>query len=224
MALGTMGYTRTVVDGDVEILYNSEYVGDAITLDVSAFTNGVCKAGNGIAKDGKKASVTGGTKGTWSVAISTAFAEDETIVINGVTFTCAATESIDDKKFAGANATAQGTSLAKMASDENFDVTASSGTLTFTQKEPNASGNAPTATTTATTGAIGEVTKGTSAVDGTYDVYGILLHDVYIGRPQGTVVIGGYIDVARAVAHTGNEYNAALMSALKNVEFIDFRS
>lgn len=38
--------------GSVEILYNGDYVGRAITLDETAFDEGVCKAGNPIAADG----------------------------------------------------------------------------------------------------------------------------------------------------------------------------
>lgn len=62
MALGTMGYTRTAVGGDVEILYNSEYVGDALTLDTTAFTSGVCLAGTPIALTGKIAVTTPATE------------------------------------------------------------------------------------------------------------------------------------------------------------------
>lgn len=52
MALGTMGFTRRVVPNTVEILFNSEYTGRALTLDDTAFTEGVCKAGTPIALDG----------------------------------------------------------------------------------------------------------------------------------------------------------------------------
>ena len=121
MALGTMAYTRTAVGADVEILYNSEYVGDAITLDATAFTSGVCLAGTPIA--------IGGT-----VAVTTE-----------------ATES-----------------------------------------DPASS-----------------------------DVYGILLHDVYSDRPQGTVVIGGYINKAKAEEHIDDEYDTVMMATLKNVVFVD---
>lgn len=63
MALESMGYTTKTVDSGVEILYNSDYVGDAMTLDTTAFTDGVCKAGTPIAKDGKKGVTTAGTSG-----------------------------------------------------------------------------------------------------------------------------------------------------------------
>ena len=51
MALKEMGYKIEATAG-VEILYNSEYVGRAVTLDDNAFAAGVCKAGNPIGIDG----------------------------------------------------------------------------------------------------------------------------------------------------------------------------
>lgn len=109
MALANMGFTKRVVAGGVEILYNAAYVGRAITLDTRAFTDGVCKAGNPIAADGT--------------------------VANGAT------------------------------------------------------------------------------------AIGILLSDVYIDRPQATVVITGHINTARAEAHAGITYAAEAKTALKNVVF-----
>lgn len=110
MALEQMGYTRKTVAGDVEILYNSAYVGDALTLDTAAFTNGVCLAGTPVTVAGKKA-----------------------------------------------------------------------------------------------TGS---------------DAFGILLHDVEQGRPQGTAVIGGYINTAVAKDHSGVTISDTMKAALKNVVFM----
>ena len=104
-----MEHVTQAVGGDVQILYNSEYVGDAITLDTAAFTDGVCKAGTPVAEDG---------------------------------------------------------------------------------------------------------TKTTDAA------FGILLHDVYADRPQGTVVIGGYINTSVAQAHSGVTYSDTIKAALKNVVFM----
>ena len=109
MAIQNMGYTHAAVDGSVEILYNSVYVGKAITLDSSAFTNNLCKAGTPISASGAKAN----------------------------------------------------------------DATA----------------------------------------------IGVLLHDVAMERPQGTVVIGGYIKTAVAQAHSGVTISENAKSALKNVVF-----
>lgn len=116
MALEPMGYTAKAVSGDVEILYNSEYVGDAMTLDTSAFTDGVCKAGTPMAASGKKSATDGTAK--------------------------------------------------------------------------------------------------------TSNAVGILLHDVAKERPQGTVVIGGYINTAVAQTHSGVTYDAETKAALKNVVFM----
>ena len=110
MALAEMGYTRAEAAGGVEILYNSEYVGDAVTLDESAFTEGVCKAGTPV------------------------------------------TES-------------------------------------------------------------GEIASGS-------DAFGILLHDVPLERPQGTAVIGGYINTAKAEEHSGVTISDSVKDALKNVVFM----
>ncbi len=119
MAYGNMNYSQRVVDGSVEILHNSEYVGQAVTLDTAAFTSGVCKAGTPITVAGKKATTTA------------------------------------------------------------------------------ASGDTPASS----------------------DAVGILLHDVREDRPQATLVIGGYINLARAQAHSGVTYDAATKNALKNVVF-----
>lgn len=111
MAIQPMGYVRTEIGAEPEILYNSEYVGVAVTLDSAAFTDGVCKAGTPVSTDGTKN------------------------------------------------------------------------------------------------------TDGSS-------ILGILLHDVYVERPQGTAVIGGYIKTAVAEAHSGVTITAAMQTALKNVVFM----
>lgn len=71
MAHEVMGFSRKTVDSGVEILFNSEYVGMAVTLDTTAFTNGVCEAGTPIAKDGKKGVTTPGANG--AAGTTTAF-------------------------------------------------------------------------------------------------------------------------------------------------------
>lgn len=52
MAIQGMGYTRTTIDDEVSILKRPGYEGIPITLDSTAFTNGVCKAGAPIGADG----------------------------------------------------------------------------------------------------------------------------------------------------------------------------
>lgn len=110
MALKNMSYSvGSIAIGDVEILYNSDYVGRALTLDEGAFSDGVCKAGTPIAADGTKAN--------------------------------------------------------------------------------------------------------------TASAIGVLLHDVTEERPQATVVVGGYINTAKAQAHSGVTIIDDAKNAMKNVVF-----
>lgn len=52
MALGTMKNKHSIVTAVPEILYFADPISDAITLDESAFTDGVCKAGTPIGAGG----------------------------------------------------------------------------------------------------------------------------------------------------------------------------
>lgn len=111
MAQAPMAYTRKEATASPEILWNSEYVGSAVTLDTAAFADGVCKAGTPI-----------------------------------------------DAKGAVANSAA---------------------------------------------------------------ALGILLYDVYVERPQGTIVIGGYINTKVAQAHSGVTLTEEAKTAMKNVLFMN---
>lgn len=191
-----------------------------VTVHSSAFTNGLCKAGTPLDADGKIYAVAGGTKGTWTVTISTAFASDESITICGETYTCGATESKADKVFAGANAGAQATSLVNIVECADFTLTNASAVITFTQKVPDAGGSAPTVTKTATTGAIGSVTAGTSAVDGTPNAVGILLNDVTDDNPNGSLIKAfACVNATVGASHSGVAYTDALKSHLSNIVF-----
>lgn len=110
MALANMAVTKNKVIADVEILWNSEYVGRAITLDEAAFSDGVCKAGTPIGAGG--------------------------VIAN------------------------------------------------------------------------------------TAEALGVLLHDVALERPQGTIVIGGYINTAVAEDHSGVTITTEAKAAMKNVVFM----
>lgn len=70
MALADMKVIQKSVGGDVEILWNSDFVGRAITLDTTAFTDGVCKAGTPIDKDGKKAATTSTTSNAIGILLA----------------------------------------------------------------------------------------------------------------------------------------------------------
>lgn len=52
MALANMSFSQRAMECSAEILFNSEYVGRALTLDSAAFTDGVCKAGTPISANG----------------------------------------------------------------------------------------------------------------------------------------------------------------------------
>lgn len=45
---------------------------------------------------------------------------------------------------------------------------------------------------------------------------GILLVDVYEDRPQGTLVVDGYVHTGRAQANSGLTYDGALVTAMNN--------
>lgn len=111
MAQAPMSYIRKEATASPEILWNSEYVGSAVTLDTAALADGVCKAGTPIGADG--------------------------------------------------------------------------------------------------------------AIANSADALGVLLYDVYVERPQGTVVIGGYINTAVAQEHSGVTLTAEAKTAMKNVVFMN---
>lgn len=59
----------------------------------------------------------------------------------------------------------------------------------------------------------------TGVVDNTATVVGILLHDVTIDRPQGTLLKKAYINKSVAEAHSGVVYDPAVKTALPMVVF-----
>ena len=195
--LNQSGITKVTGTSPVQILFNVQNqmsVGVKVSDDDYVTENGrkLVKAGTPLTGDLKNRAsafakgVTGGTKGVFTLQITTAFAADEKLTIDGTDYTCAATEDVAAKKFAGANAAAQITSLLKMVKTDDYDVAAVSGAtdkLGFTQKVPDASDTTgPTASKTSTTGAIGSVTKVTDPVDPTANAVGILLHDVDVAK------------------------------------------
>lgn len=144
----------------------------------------------------------GPTLGVFTVQITTAFANDESITIEGVTYTKKATESVEDKQFSGSTAADQITSLLKMVTTEKYDVAAVSGAtdkLGFTQKVLDVSDTTgPTITKTSSTGAIGSVTK-TATASGSITANAVLLHDVDVtaGKANGTALYIGVVNINR---------------------------
>lgn len=169
-----------------------------------------------------KATTTSGTKGTWTVEITTAFAADEKISINGVEYTKGATQSKADKVFAGSSATEQATSLVAVVEDPKFTLTNSSGVITFTQKVADSAGAAPVVTESAATGVIGDVTDGTAAVDGTNNANCLLLHEVDVtnGTQNAQAVIFGTIDLNKLDEDVQALITASAKAGMKMIQFI----
>lgn len=191
------------IDGRKIVKAGTPLAGD-LANRATAFTNGI----------------TAGTKGVFTLQITTAFAADEKLTIEGVDYTCAATEDVAAKKFAGANAAAQITSLLKMVTTDDYVVAAVSGAtdkLGFTQKVADASDTSgPTVSKTSSTGAIGSVTKVTDPVDGTASAVGVLLHDVDVtdGDANGSLLIWGFVNINRLDATVQTMITSALKAAL----------
>ena len=210
--LNRSGITSTNYGNVKQILANVDLqasvgciVPQSIGTDVGS--KKIAKAGTPIAVNfanlqADVAAAVGPTPGVFTLQITTAFAADEKLTIEGVDYTCAATEDVAGKKFAGANAAAQVTSLLKMVTTEDYDVAAVSGAtdkLGFTQKVADVSDTAgPTVSKTSTTGAIGSVTKVTDPSAGTTG-NAVLLHDVDVtaGKANGTALYVGVVNVNR---------------------------
>lgn len=182
-------------------------VPQSLVPDADANGKKIAKAGTPIVVDfsNLQADVSapvGPTLGVFTVQITTAFAADEKITIEGVDYTCKSTESVEDKQFAGANAAAQITSLLKMVTTDKYDVAAVSGAtdkLGFTQKVVDVSDTTgPTVTKTSSTGVIGSVTKTETADAGT-TANAVLLHDVDVTtkKANGTALYFGVVNINR---------------------------
>ena len=164
-----------------------------------------------------------GTKGVYTVQITTAAAVGDKITIEGTAYECAAAEDIGAKKFAGANAAAQVTSLLKMVVTDDFVVSATSGAtdkITFTQKvaetdnSPSASGTQASEGTMAISSAT--VTAGSTGTVSSNAV-GVLLHDVDVtaGNENGTLLIFGFVDLNKIDIATLAKIDAVTKAALK---------
>ena len=169
-----------------------------------------------------KSSIVGSTAGVFTVQITTAFANDEVLTIDGVNYTKAATESVEDKKFAGSTAGDQVTSLKKMVTSAKYTVTGATDTLTFTQKVADGADSGPSVSKTATTGAFTKAT-GTEPVSGTSNAVAVILHDVDVtaGAENATIVLAGCVDLLKLTADTKNLVTDAVKSALPRIIFVE---
>lgn len=190
----------------------------------------IAKAGTPIVVDftNRQADVTaptGPTLGVFTVQITTAFANDESITIAGTTYTKKATESVADKQFTGATAAAQVTSLLKMVTTAKYNVAAVSGAtdkIGFTQKILDvADTSGPTVTKTATTGAIGSVTK-TATASASISANAVLLHDVDVtsAKANGTALYLGVVNINRLEA----DVQAKIVPGVNTIGAVSFIS
>lgn len=209
------GVTKTSLAGPVQILANVELqasVGCIVpqSLGVDVGSKKIVKAGTPVVIDfsnrqADAAAAVGPTLGVFTLQITTAFAADETLTIDGVDYVCAAAENVSEKKFAGANAAAQVTSLLKMVTTENYNVGAVSGAtdkIGFTQKTVDVSDTSgPTVSKTSSTGAIGSVAK-TATPDAGTTSNAVVLHDVDVtaGKANATALIFGFVNFNRLSA------------------------
>lgn len=206
------GISRTIYGAPVQILANVDLQASAgcivpQSIGVDVGSKKIAKAGTPIAVNfanlqADVAAAEGPTAGVFTLQITTAFAADEVLTIEGEDYTCAETEDAANNEFAGANAAAQVTSLLKMVKTDKYSVAAVSGAtdkLGFTQKVADTTDTAgPTVSKTSSTGAIGSVTKVTDPSAGTTG-NAVLLHDVDVtaGKANGTALYVGVVNVNR---------------------------
>lgn len=223
--LNRSGITTTEYGAPRQILANVEHqasvgciVPQSLGTDVGA--KKIAKAGTPIVVNFENlqadvAAAVGPTAGVFTVQITTAFANDESIVIEGVTYTKKATESIADKQFTGSTAADQVTSLLKMVETEKYNVAAVVGAtdkLGFTQKIADATDQTgPVVTETASTGAIGSVTKVTTPSAET-TANAVLLHDVDVtsAKANGTALYFGVVNLNRLEADVAQKLSAGI--------------
>lgn len=161
--------------------------------------------------------------GVYSLEIKTAATNGDTIVIDGVTYTKAAAESVENKEFEGSTAAAQVTSLLKMVVCDDFVVAAgaTSAKIKFTQKVAR-EGNVPLVSSVQypSTGAVvlGAITKTTDPVESTgSNANCVLMHDIEFvstNDANGTVITAGTINYARLDSTVQTEYTASVIAAL----------
>lgn len=162
-------------------------------------------------------------KGVYTVQITTAATAGDKITIEGVAYEHAAAEDVAAKKFAGATAAQQITSLLKMVVTNDFVVAAVGGAadkLGFTQKV-GTTGDAPVVTVTQASGGaivIGNVTEVTAGDTGTQtsNANGVILHDVDVtnGEANATLLVFGFVNVNRLDTDVAAKITPAVRNAL----------
>lgn len=235
--LNKSGITKTTLTTPKQILANVDLqssVGCVVAQAAGEVVDGMCivKAGTPVYGDldarttpfVAETTADTGVKGVYTVQITTAAAAGDKLVVEGVNYEHAATEDVAAKKFAGANAAAQVTSLLKMVTTADFVVEAVSGAtdkIKFTQKVAK-TGDAPvvTAAPVVETGAlvVGNVTEVTPADTGvqTSNANAVILHDVNVtaGNANATALIFGFVNTNMLDASVKAKITPAVKTAL----------
>lgn len=232
--LNNPGITKVSAVDTRQILFNVDHqlsVGVVVgNTGVAANSEGkkILKAGTPVSGDILDrstpfllADLAGETLGVYTLRITTAFANDEVLTIQGIAYTKKATENVAKKEFGGATAANQITSLLKMVVAPGFTVTGATDTLTFTQVHPDTT-NVPVATKTSVTGVIGAVTEATAPVNGASNAVGVMLHDVDVtaGDANGTVLLHGFVNLDRLEADVALMIYPQAVSALSMIKFL----
>lgn len=205
--LNRSGVTKQTLGIGSQILANVEMqasvgciVGQSLGIDQ---TDGkkIAFAGTPISIDPANraaAAVAAGAKtpAAWAFAITTAFAADEVLTVDGVNYTCKAAESVASKQFAGSTAAEQAASLLKMLASDTYAFSAGveAGQIIATQKTASSTETAVVVSKTASTGAFSAVTKVASYAEAVGNA--MLLHDVDVtnGAANGTALIFGFVN------------------------------
>lgn len=242
--LNRSGITKTTAAAPVQILANVELqasVGCVVAQAAGEVVGGmrIVKAGTPVYGnfDARttpfvaETTADTGVKGVYTVQITTPATAGDELVIEGVNYEHAAAEDVAAKKFAGATAAEQVTSLLKMVTTADFVVEAVGGAtdkIKFTQKVAK-TGDTPvvTAVPVETTGAlvIGSVTEVTTADTGvqTSNANAVILHDVDVtaGNANATALMFGFVNTNMLDASVKAKITPAVKTALNaKVTFI----
>jgi hypothetical protein len=162
-----------------------------------------------------------GTKGVYTVEVTTLAKKGDVITIEGINYTCDNTENLDSKTFAGTTIALQVESLIRIIRTADFIVAASGTTkVQFTQKIA-LTGDIVTAVAVqkiSGQGIVISIATVTVAVTGTStsNAVGVLEHDVDVtnGVANASLLIFGFVNVERLETSVINKLDAATRLAL----------
>lgn len=169
-----------------------------------------------------------GTKGIYTIQITTAASAGDKLTIEGADYECAAVEDVAAKKFAGSTAAEQVASLLKMIVCDDFVVSADSATdkIKFTQKVAE-TGNVPTKSVTqgdAGTLVVGDVTTVQAGATGSVssNAVCVILHDVDVtaGAENATIVVAGCVDILKLETSVRDLISNVTINKLNKIVFV----